>query len=143
MQLFCANCEENVTDNIAVYENVDGVIVHCGDCNFPIMFIGYDEPNWFGNDGELNMDNFTPGEEMSEEQLNLYDEDTQCDCDRCSEECEEAYEQEKTTSLMFTTEDLDQMEKAMIAKTKRLRKSLDTASELLDKLQTLQAMRRC
>lgn len=160
MRLFCASCEKDVSDNIAVYENVDGVLVHCGDCNFPLMFVGYDEPDWFGSlpkqSTEVANDIEEEEEVMSEEQLNLYDNDKKCDSCGCANACspesfnEIDYDAEyglddtpAPSKLTFTTDDLLLLEKSLYSRHNRLRKSMDNNWDLLEKIQTLIGMREC
>lgn len=135
MKLFCAVCEKEVTDNIAVYENVDGILVHCGECNYPLMFVDYNEPGWFGNP--------MPDVDCSEgsccdscrDQMDLFD-DTESSSDDL--ECES----EVTQKLVFTSDDLDLMEKALAAKVNITESLLDKYIGLLDKIKTLQELRK-
>lgn len=99
MKLFCAVCEKEVTDNIAVFENIDGVIVHCGDCNYPLLFVPYDEPGWFGNPLEDTKGSCKEPEEI---QPDLFDDE--CSCDDC---CEDKLFEDIKEKVAFTAEDID------------------------------------
>lgn len=106
MKLFCSTCEKEVTDNITVFENVDGVIVHCNECMYPLIFVGYDEPNWFGNNPDQTV----------ADQLSLFDNSCECSSCSCSERTEEVVEDgededyDQFDDISFTEEDLDLFE---------------------------------
>lgn len=144
MRLFCSTCEKDVTENIAVYENVDGVIVHCGECNYPLMFVGYDEPNWFGNIKEL------AGSEAVEEQPSLFSENISCS-DSCScnssacSDCDEDDEKEEvdrfTKRVTFTIEDLEFMQELLIEKASSERYAKRSSFSLFNKVSEILRLR--
>ena len=129
MKLFCAVCEKEVTDNIAVFENVDGVIVHCGECNYPLLFVPYDEPGWFGNPIEGPQDAEGAPHAPAAEQLDLFGAD--CDCTGC-DSCSDQPPTDFMEKITFTAEDLDYMYEILEGDIEKLNKRYDQLTEILD-----------
>lgn len=149
MKLFCSACQKDVSDNIAVYENVEGVLAHCGDCNYPLLFIAYGEETLLNANGALSEGFHSVIQDHSEEQqLDLYDDD--CTCSGCdlpevidSEDISFDGEEQTKERVVFTNEDIDTMDTLLSSKVNRLRKSLDKAYDLLEKLRAIQELRQC
>lgn len=145
MKLFCSTCKEEVTDNIAVYENVDGFTIHCGTCNEPIVQLAFDDP-WLQERATTK--------EQEETQMSLFDdltekppafqeedEPTQCDCIFCQaiRETEAPVYEE----VVFTTADLEIMSKTLNRRANSAIKTYDQIIATLDKVNTLLGYRQC
>lgn len=128
MKLYCANCDKDATKNADVYENVDGFIFHCGDCNAPIVEISFDEADRMKYKDEDACEAKT---EITEEHPNLFDQDfssvTEDECEECRR-CDD--------TAVLTTEDLEYIYKSLNAKLERQGSAYNKTMILMDKIES-------
>lgn len=134
MKVYCGVCDKDATKNADVYENVDGFIFHCGDCNAPIVEISFEEMGIFAKTPKVEAQET----EVEEDQPSLFTETDEKECEDC-QECDMSGRRIPSLNL----EDLEFIQMALTRKISNQVKALNKTQSTLSKIEDIMCECTC